>query len=127
MSLPRQGILFLLVGGTQLLLDWALFVALTWAGLAVVPSNIMARACAAGSGFWLNGRFTFALGSVPKLGRRRLVRFGLLWCALTVLSTVLLGRLAGLSGLEWAWLAKPLVEAVLAIMSFFIQRQWVYR
>ncbi len=127
MSLPRQGILFLLVGGTQLLLDWAVFVGLTWAGLAVIPSNIVARACAAGSGFWLNGRFTFARDSVARLGGTRLVRFALLWCALTVLSTFLLGRLAGISGLEWAWLAKPLVEAVLAVMSFFIQRHWVYR
>lgn len=127
MSLTRQGLLFLLVGGTQLLLDWAVFVMLTWAGLAVVPSNILARAVAAGSGFWLNGRFTFARGSIPRLGRRRVVRFGLLWCALTALSTILLGRLAGISGLKWAWLAKPLVEGALAVISFFIQRHWVYR
>lgn len=127
MSVTRQGLLFLLVGGTQLLLDWVVFVGLTRAGLDVVPSNILARAVAAGSGFWLNGRFTFARNSIPRLGRRRLLRFGLLWCALTMLSTILLGWMAEVSGLEWAWLAKPLVEGALTVISFFTQRHWVYR
>jgi hypothetical protein len=31
------------------------------------------------------------------------------------------------AGLQYAWLAKPVVEAVLAVASFFISRYWIYR
>ena len=30
-------------------------------------------------------------------------------------------------GLQMAWLAKPLVEACLAVVSFVVSRHWVYR
>lgn len=127
MSLPRQGVLFVLMGGVQLTVDSLAFLVLTWAGLPVAISNLIARAGAAGLGFWLNGRFTFARGSMGRLGTRRFIRFILLWCALTVLSTLLLSDLAESFGLEWAWLAKPLIEAILALVSFVLQRHWVYR
>jgi putative flippase GtrA len=126
-SLSRQGLLFVVVGGLQLAVDSLLFVGLTWMGIPVSPSNLAARAGAAGLGFWLNGRFTFSSGNQSRLGSRRFSRFVIVWVGLTIVSTIVLSMLADALGLEWAWLAKPLVEVVLALLSFFLQRHWVYR
>jgi putative flippase GtrA len=127
MSLSRQGLLFVMVGGFQLAVDSLLFVALTWAGAPVSPANLAARAGAAGLGFWLNGRFTFTDGTQPRLGSRRFSRFIVVWVGLTIVSTIVLSMLADAVGLEGAWLAKPVVEIGLALLSFFLQRHWVYR
>jgi hypothetical protein len=45
---------------------------------------------------------------------------------LTLLSTALVAALADRLNLQIAWLAKPVVEAGLAVVSFFISRHWVY-
>jgi hypothetical protein len=29
--------------------------------------------------------------------------------------------------LHWAWAAKPVVEALMAIISFLVSRQWVFQ
>lgn len=127
MALIRQGTWFLLVGGIQVVLDWAVFVALSALGMPLVGANLLARVAGASLGFWLNGRLTFASEGQARLGGRRLLRFVLAWLLLTALSTLLLGLLAARLGLTWAWLAKPLVEAAMAVISFFISRHWVYR
>ncbi|MEE4638955.1 MAG: GtrA family protein [Wenzhouxiangella sp.] len=126
MSLHRQGLLFLIVGGLQLLLDWAVFVLLSWLGLTVVAANLLARLSAAACGFYLNGRVTFADRNGARLGRMRLVRFLVLWALLTLMSTVLVQAVSAGWGLSAAWLFKPALEAGLAILSFLIQRHWVY-
>jgi putative flippase GtrA len=127
MALIRQGSWFLVIGCVQVALDWAVFVALSALGMAVVPANLLARVAGASLGFWLNGRLTFAIEGQARLGGRRLLRFVLAWLLLTALSTALLGLVASHLGLGWAWLAKPLVEAFMAVISFFISRHWVYR
>jgi putative flippase GtrA len=127
MALIRQGSWFLVIGAIQVVLDWAVFVALSALGMAVVPSNLIARVAGASLGFWLNGRLTFADSTGARLGGRRLLRFLLAWLLLTALSTLLLTVVATLLSLGWAWLAKPLVEAAMAVISFFIARHWVYR
>lgn len=58
--LLRQGGSFLIIGALQLLVDWALFVALTALGVAAAPANLASRVGGALLGFWLNGRVTFA-------------------------------------------------------------------
>jgi len=50
----------------------------------------------------------------------------MVWTVLTLLSTVLVATLADHLSLQAAWLAKPVVEAGLAVVSFFISRHWVY-
>lgn len=127
MSLLRQGGQFVLVGLLQLLLDWAVFVAATALGMPVAPGNLLGRVCGAMLGFWLNGRYTFAVAGDARLGWRRLARFVLLWIAFTVASTWLVGQVAGALGLGYAWLAKPLVEGLLAGVSFFAWRHLVFR
>lgn len=127
MSLGRQGLLFLLVGAMLFTLDWLAFVTLTAFGWPVAHANVTARVVAALMGFWLNGRLTFAGPGGPRLGGSRLLRFILLWTVFLVLSTLCVAWTAESFGLRHAWLAKPVVEAVLAVMSFFLQRHWVYR
>jgi putative flippase GtrA len=127
MTLFRQGGQYVLVGLLQLALDWALFVMLTWLGVGAVPANLLGRVSGALLGFWLNGRLTFAVQGKPRLGWRRFARFLIVWLTLTVISTVAVSWVATQLGLQQAWLAKPLVEGVLAVVAFFLWRQLVYR
>ena len=127
MSLIRQGGSYVLVGLLQLLLDWAVFVAATALGLPAAPGNLLARVSGAVLGFWLNGRVTFARDGEARLGARRFLRFAGVWLALTAISTWLVAAVAARFGLHNAWLAKPLVEAGLALPAFFLWRQLVYR
>ena len=71
MALIRQGLWFVLVGGVQVLADWAAFVGLSALGVPIAGANIAARAGGASLGFWLNGRITFADGGQQRLGGRR--------------------------------------------------------
>jgi len=127
-ALSRQMLLFLLAGAAQLALDWAVFVALTHFGAAVVAGNLAGRVCGASLGYWLNGRYTFAAkDGRPRLGPAQLRRFVCAWLALTALSTLLVWLVAGRFSLQAAWLAKPLVEALMAAIGFVVWRQWVFR
>ena len=127
MSIARQGVRFLAVGCCLIVLDWAVFVALTALGVMPVPANIAGRMIGALAGFWANGKITFSVPGSPRLGRRRFARYLVLWTTLTLLSTVLVTLLAEHLSLEVAWLAKPVVEAGLAVLSFIVSRHWVYR
>lgn len=127
MSLLKQGPRYIATGIAQLLLDWLVFVVLTFLGLAAAPANLTGRICGALLGFWLNGRWTFAEQGRPKLGWHRLLRFVLVWLALTLASTWLVAATAAGLGLTQAWLAKPVVEAGLALIAFFLWRHVVYR
>ncbi|KAA2283275.1 GtrA family protein [Arenimonas fontis] len=123
----RQGFRFVIVGLAQLLLDWAVYVALTGLGADTAWANPLSRFSAMLLGFWAHGRYTFADEAGARLGWRRLARFLPTWLALTALGTIVLAWLADLRGLSAAWLAKPAVEAVLAVLSFLALRAWVYR
>ena len=127
MSLLRQGRWFVLVGLAQLLLDWAIFVGLTALGAPAAPGNLAGRIGGAALGYWLNGRITFAQAGQARLGRRQFGRFLASWLAFTALSTVAMAAIAARLGIAHAWIAKPLVEGLLALASFFLLRHWVYR
>ena len=123
----RQGFRYVAVGLFQLVLDWGGFVALTAAGVDTAIANPTSRTCVMLLGFWLHGTYTFADGNGHRLSWGRLARFLTTWVTLTVLGTVLLKQLADAHGLGAAWLAKPMVEACLAVMSFLSLRFWVFR
>lgn len=127
MTALRQLVSYGTVGGLQLVLDWACFVALTAAGVAVVPANLAGRIAGASIGFWLNGRYTFARGGEPQLARRHALRFIAFWLATTAASTLAVQAIDAREGLQAAWLLKPLVEAVLAVLGFLASRHWIYR
>lgn len=126
MSLKRHLGGYVVVGLIQLAVDWAVTVALSHAGLRIGLANIIGRLCGAWLGYWLNGRYTFA-GEQPALGRRQFVRYVIWWCSATLLSTVAIEWIDDVLGRKWAWLAKPLVEGALALVSFVVARQWVFR
>lgn len=125
--LLRQGGSFLVIGVLQLLVDWALFVAFTALGVPAAPANLASRVGGALLGFWLNGRVTFADDGSARLGWWRFTKFLLVWVPLTVISTLAVTWVASSLGLAHAWLAKPLVEGVLAVVAFFLWRHVVYR
>jgi putative flippase GtrA len=128
LALSRQVLLFVLVGAAQVALDWAVFVALTHAGAAVVVGNVLGRVSGACLGYWLNGRYTFAAkDGRSRLGPAQLRRFAIAWLLLTALSTALVALVAAHFSLQMAWLAKPLVEALMAAIGFVVWRQWVFR
>lgn len=132
-KLPRMPVLqtqllsFGLVGGIQLLVDWLLFVVLSALGVPVLLANLGGRVSGASLGFWLNGSVTFRHVTGPVLGGAALLRFLAMWLALTAVSSVLMWGIDVHGGLQWAWAAKPLVEALLALVSFVVSRHWVYR
>jgi putative flippase GtrA len=121
MSLTRQGRHYLTIGALQWLVDWGVMVMLSHAGMLVAPANVAGRISGAMLGYWLNGRITFA-GADSALGRVQFARL-----AMTALSTLLIDRIDNHLGLQWAWLAKPAVEAALGLLGFMISRHWVYK
>ena len=126
MSLSRQSRAYLTIGVVQWLLDWAVVVALSHAGLSIEASNVFGRVAGASLGFWMNGRFTFN-GEDTTIGGTQFTRFSVMWIATTIISTWALGAIENGVGLHWAWLAKPAVEFVLGVFGFVLSRHWVYR
>lgn len=126
MSIAKQGRAFLLMGFLQWIVDWMVTVLLSQGGMHLEVANIVGRVCGAMLGFWLNGRITFASHNIA-LGRKQLLRFLLVWLMLTLISTVAIGTVGRQANLQAAWLAKPVIEAILAVFSFFISRHWIYR
>jgi len=126
----RQPVLFVLVGGFQYLLDAALFGILITSGLGTIPSNITSRATAAATGFLLNRYVTFSRrNDTVQLFSASLVRFVIFFAIMTIVSTgliQLLGQLAGDSETQRIFY-KLGVEAVLAVVSFFLSRNWVFQ
>lgn len=129
-GLTRQPILFLAVGGIQYLLDTLLFGVFISTGITTVPANVTSRATAAAIGFLLNRYVTFdRRGDTARLFAASLTRFIVFFIIMTLVSTgliLLLEDLAGDSDLRRV-IYKISVEAVLAVISFFLSRNWVFK
>ena len=125
--LAAQALPFLLVGGIQLAVDSSVFILLSWLGLAIAGANLSGRIAGATLGFFLNGRFTFADKNGARLGWPRLLRFILVWSILTITSTLLLTQVASYQARWLVWLAKPIIELGLAMVSFCLSKFWIYR
>lgn len=127
----KQLFRFLGIGLFQYVLDVFLFFVLFFIFQYSVLVNFVSRAVAAVAGYYLNGIFTFRMGSEIQSGHRK-ANFLMLWSILTVLSTLLLALVKFLAerngwNLEVTALAKPVVEAVLFLLSFVLQKHWVFR
>lgn len=125
-TLARHGSRYIAVGAVQLLVDWAVFVAVSAAGVLVEPANIVGRISGAAIGFWANGRFTFASEDTA-LGHRQFARFAVMWLVTTAISTWAVGHIDDTVGLRWAWLAKPAIDVAVSAIGFVLSRHWVYR
>ncbi len=126
MSLHRQGRHYLMIGAVQWLLDWGVMVLLSHFGLLIEAANICGRISGAMLGFWLNGKVTFASDDT-RIGGTQLRRFVLMWLCTTAVSTLAIGHIDDMFGLQWAWLAKPAVELMLGVVGFVLSRHWVYK
>ncbi|TZF86702.1 GtrA family protein [Cognatilysobacter lacus] len=126
MSLSRQSRAYLTIGIVQWVVDWAVVVALSHAGMGIEPANVLGRIAGAMLGFRMNGRFTFR-DAEAALGGTQFTRYVVMWVATTIVSTWSLGMIDHVVGLHWAWLAKPAVEGVLGVVGFLLSRHWVYR
>lgn len=126
-AMLRQALLYGVVGGIQLLVDWACFVALTLLGVPVAPANVLARISGALMGYWLNGRITFSRAGQSVLNRASAIRFVVFWLLTTALSTTGVYLLDAEQGRLAAWLGKPLLDAALAVAGFLASRYWIFR
>ena len=131
MKTTTQFFLFLVVGGVQVAVDTLLFAMIFIFTGEPLLGNVVSRATAAIIGFLLNRRYTFNAWR-PGEARRQGLRYILLWVALTVLSTSLIGAAhASLEGVaharEWMIGLKVLIEAALALLSYLGMRYGVFR
>lgn len=123
----RQGLGYGLVGGVQIVLDWLVFVALTSFGVAPGVANVVGRVMAAVVGFWLNGKWTFAMRDDSSLSIGHFWRFLASWTVMTLLSTLIVVGAANFDGLRTAWVIKPLADLFLAAAGFVVSKYWIYR
>ena len=126
MTLGRHARGYLLIGGVQWLVDWAVMVLLSHWGMVIELANVLGRVAGALLGYWLNGKFTFAADHTS-VGRKQLVRFIAMWVCTTAVSTWSMGAIEEHLGLKWAWAAKGGVEFVLGAIGFVLSRHWVYK
>lgn len=126
MTLGRHARHYLLIGGVQWLVDWAVMVLLSHWGMLIELANVLGRVAGALLGYWLNGKLTFA-GEDTALGGTQLRRFVAMWLCTTAVSTWSMGWIESHLGLQWAWMAKGGVEFVLGTCGFLLSRHWVYR
>lgn len=125
--LARQGLGYGLVGGLVLLVDWAIFVSCSALGAATIPANLAGRVVGALLGFWLNGTQTFRDSNGARLGWERFGRYAATWAVLSALSSLAMFMIDRAGGLGLAWLAKPVVDGILALLAFLLSRTWIYR
>lgn len=113
------------VGVIQWLLEYGVMVALSAWIVPVAQANIIGRVLGASLGFWLNGRFTFA-GEDRALSHAALMRFVLMFIALTLLNTWLVSWVHAQSSLRTTWAVKPALDAITGTLGFVLSRHWVY-
>lgn len=119
-------IAFLFVGGLQLMLDTLIFIALGALGVPVFAANVAGRLAGACLGFVVNGRLTFASADGHGLDPGALLRFAITWAVLTIMGGLLLVQVEDGFGLTATWLAKPMVEAFLAVLGFVSLKYFVF-
>lgn len=126
----RQPLYFLMAGGLQAGLDTLLFGLMVSVAIPTERANVISRLCAAVIGFLFNRYLTFQNSNetLSRLGFS-MARFVMLWITLTILSTASIMLLEAVFGAGTGNKIgyKIGVEAVLAGVSFFAAKYWVYR
>lgn len=123
----REASLFLLSGAIQFGLDLAIFSALVLIFGTHLSINVVSRGIVGVAGFYLNGFVVFR--KLQSQTRAQILssflKFLTLLILMTSLSSVLLSFFDSSTDLIFI-LAKFVVEIILAILSFLIQRHIVY-
>jgi hypothetical protein len=71
--------------------------------------------------------FTLRGTEGARLGWPRLLKFLAVFCVITALSTLAMAWIDANHGLGASWLAKPVVDLLLAAFGFLTSRYWIYR
>jgi len=123
----QEKILFVISGSVQYLLDMFFFVLMVLTFGNQININIFSRICAGFIGFYINGYVVFKTlaGKSVHQQLNSAIRFLILLALMTAISSFLLSFFTHKSGLYFI-IAKGLVEIILAILSFFIQKYFVY-
>lgn len=121
-----QGGRFVMVGVALLIIDAGIYAVAIAAGIDNAVANPLSRALAAALGYAAHRRYTFGADGVAAESPS-LLRYALVWIALTALSTLALGTISAALSPAAAVLAKPLLEAALALISFLLLKAWVYQ
>jgi len=121
-----QATRFTVVGVVLMGIDTGMFSLLHWLGIALLPANTAARVIAALASFYLNGRYSFAGHGEVRPHAIRLGRYVIWWLVMTAISTGVLWACHHSLGEQSVYIAKPVVEFVLAVIAFFVSRHWIY-
>ncbi len=117
--LNAQLIRFLLVGGLNTVVGYALFAAFVWAGLRYPAAIALATVLGVAFNFQSTGRLVFGGAPLSQLGR--FVAVYVVVYLINVSSVTLLLR-AGLN----VYVANALVILPLALIAFVLQRRFVF-
>ncbi len=121
-----QAARFTVVGVVLMGIDTGVFSLLHWFDVALLPANTAARVIAALASFYLNGRYSFAGHGEARPHAIRLGRYVIWWLLMTAISTAVLWACHHSLGEQSVYIAKPVVEFVLAVIAFFVSRHWIY-
>ena len=108
---------------TSFIVDYSLYCLLSAATGTVALSNILARIVSGSVNYTLNRKLVFE--SRAGVGRS-LLQYAGLACSILALNTALLWLLVTNLGAN-RYMAKILVEAVLFLISYFVQKRWIFR
>ena len=126
----RQLSSFTGVGLVQYVLDAALVYALLFGGIELIVASLLSRTVVGFAGFYANRSITFRDTEVDFF--TSFLRFLFAWVATTILST--LGIMLAISFFVASssdpllgMLVKLVVEAIVFVVAFFIQKFWIFK
>lgn len=113
-------------GALQFILDISLFVVMSALDVPLLIANVVSRLSAATAGYYLNKKYTFAIGEVKTYSMAR--RYWVFWTFMTVFSSLLV----------WCWdrflgdamptnFGKFVIECFLCVFGYLISKYWVYK
>ena len=103
--------------------DYSLYCLLSALTGAVVSANVLARIISGSFNYTLNRKLVFE----SKAGiARSLLQYAALACGILAVNTLCLWVLVTVLGAN-RYTAKLLVEAVLFVISYFVQKRWIFR
>ncbi|GLX71432.1 GtrA family protein [Paenibacillus glycanilyticus] len=125
----KQFIMFNMVGLLNTLVDFIVYSVLVWAGLYVLPAQVISYSAGMVNSYALNSLFTFK-GSVRIEGNGRMrrglmIRF-ITWNAVVLGVSMLLLFLMTSAGIG-PFMAKLLATGVTVVLNFAGSKWWVFR
>ena len=124
----QEKFLFVISGGAQYLLDMFFFVLMVLVFGNNININIFSRACAGVIGFYINGYVVFKSlkGKSLRQQLHSAIKFLMLLALMTSVSSFILSFFTHNSDMHFI-IAKGLIEIILSIASFFVQKHFVYQ